>query len=157
MVRADLGGQRVAVLTAEQISFLQGRRVGYLATVDTNGRPHVVPVCYAYHQGCIYTPIDTKPKRVRPLSLQRIRNILARPDVCLVVDAYEEDWSRLAWLQVRGSAAVATDPVERAEAITILRARYPQYGTMPLETRPLIRIRVQAVIAWAATRQRPDG
>ncbi|MBA2449186.1 MAG: TIGR03668 family PPOX class F420-dependent oxidoreductase [Chloroflexi bacterium] len=137
-------------MTPEQSAFLRGPRVARLATVDEAGRPHVLPVCFAEVDGVLYTPIDEKPKRGDPLSLRRVRNILARPGVCLVVDHYEEDWTRLAWLQVRGTAALVDDPAERARALAELRERYPQYRPMDLESRPLIRITPERVVSWAA-------
>lgn len=143
-------------MAPDQIAFLAGRRVARLATVDEAGRPHALPVCFAYLDGAVYTPIDEKPKRGDPAELRRVRNILARPDVCLVADHYEEDWARLAWLQVRGRAALVTDADERARAFAALRERYPQYRTMELEARPLIRITPGRVVGWAAS-SRPDG
>jgi len=132
--------------------FLETGRVGHLATVDELGRPHVVPVCYAWSEDALYTPLDEKPKRGDPASLRRVRNIAANPAVCLTVDRYDEDWSRLAWLQVRGRAALVEDPGERARALAALRARYPQYRTMDLESRPLIRIAPLRFVAWSAAR-----
>ncbi len=138
-------------MTPEQIAFLERQRVARLATVDEQGRPHVLPVCFAVVDGELYTPIDEKPKRGDPLTLRRVRNILTHPEVCLVADDYAEDWTRLAWLQVRGSAALAVDPEERGRALAALRARYPQYRSMDLESRPLIRITATHVVGWAAT------
>jgi PPOX class probable F420-dependent enzyme len=135
-------------LTPAQIAFLDARRVAHLATVDETGVPHLVPVCFAYLDGLFYTPIDEKPKRVAARMLRRLRNIQARPDVCLVWDHYEEDWSRLAWLQVRGRAALVTDAGERVCAVAALRVRYPQYAQMDLESRPLIRITPAQVRWW---------
>jgi PPOX class probable F420-dependent enzyme len=110
----------------------------------------VLPVCFAPLDGVVYTPIDEKPKRGDPASLRRVRNIAAHPEVCLVADHYEEDWSRLAWLQVRGRAALVTDPEERSRALVALRGRYPQYRAMDLESRPLIRITPTRVVSWSA-------
>src|SRR6187399_1142880 len=122
-------------LTPEHTAFLTRQRSGRLATVDPAGQPHAVPICYALLNGLIYTPIDEKPKRGDPRELRRIRNILANPKVCLVVDHYEdEDWSRLQWLQVRGEASLVEDDDERARALAALRARYCQYRAMALET-----------------------
>ncbi len=138
-------------MTPEQIAFLERQRVARLATVDEQGRPHVLPVCFVVVDGALYTSIDEKPKRGDPLTLRRVRNILTHPEVCLVADDYAEDWTRLAWLQVRGSAALAVDPEERGRALAALRARYPQYRSMDLESRPLIRITATHVVGWAAT------
>jgi PPOX class probable F420-dependent enzyme len=136
------------MLTPDQITFLERQRVARLATVDARGRPHAVPVCYALAGGVIYTPVDEKPKRGG--ELQRTRNIGANPQVCLVVDHYEEDWSRLTWLQVRGVASMVDDVAERGRALAALRARYQQYATMKLEARPLIRITPERVVGWTA-------
>jgi len=139
------------MLTPEQTDFLESQRVARLATVDERGRPHAVPVCFALLDGAIYTPIDEKPKRDSSRPLRRIRNIMANPEVCLVVDRYEEDWTRLAWLQVRGAAALVNDAAERSRASASLRARYPQYRAMDLESRALIRISPERIVGWAAT------
>ena len=117
-----------APVSPEQAAFLDRQRSGRLATVDPRGQPHAVPICYALLDGIVYTPIDEKPKTGDPRALRRIRNILENPKVCLVVDHYEDDdWSRLAWLQVRGEASLVEDAAERARALAALRARYRQY------------------------------
>jgi len=141
-----------AVLTAAQTVFLEQQRSGRLATVDPAGQPHAVPVCYALLHGTIYTPIDEKPKRGDPRELRRIRNILANPKVCLVVDHYEDDdWSRLAWLQVRGVASLVEETAERTAALAALRARYRQYRAMALEELPLLRITPTRLVGWSGT------
>src|SRR6476661_8166033 len=120
-----------APVSPEQAAFLDQQRSGRLATVDPQGRPHAVPICYALLDGIVYTPIDEKPKTGDPRELRRIRNILANPNVCLVVDHYEdEDWAQLAWLQVRGVASLVEDAGERERAHVALRARYRQYRSM---------------------------
>jgi PPOX class probable F420-dependent enzyme len=125
------------------------QRVGHLATVDPDGQPHVVPVCFVAVGDRLYTPIDEKPKRGG--ELRRVRNLRVNPRVCLTVDRYEEDWSRLAWVQVRGRAGLVDDPAERAEAIAALRAKYRQYEQMKLEERLLIRIEPERVVEWSAS------
>jgi PPOX class probable F420-dependent enzyme len=145
---------RVGVFTAGQAAFLNECRTGHLATVDPRGRPHNVPVCFAIRNEHIYIAIDEKPKQAAPGDLRRVRNLLANSSVCLVVDRYDEDWSRLAWLQVRGRAALTEDAAERAGAVDALRNRYPQYRSMALEDRPLIRIVVERIVAWQAA---PDS
>jgi PPOX class probable F420-dependent enzyme len=137
--------------TAQQTAFLLAHRVGHLATVDPRGQPHNVPVCFTLLGGRIYIAIDEKPKRVAPERLRRVRNVQANPAVCLVVDDYDEDWSRLAWLQVRGTATLVEDPAERSAALAALRARYPQYRAMTLEGRPLLRITPARWVDWRAT------
>jgi PPOX class probable F420-dependent enzyme len=130
--------------------FLLAHRVAHLATTDEHGRPHVVPVCFAVENETIYIPLDEKPKRVAPTALRRVRNLLANPDVALVVDDYAEDWQQLAYLLLRGTAGLL-DPgsVEHAEAVRLLRAKYPQYQAMRLEERPVIRIVLTSASAWS--------
>jgi PPOX class probable F420-dependent enzyme len=137
------------VLTVSQREFLNHQRVARLATLGNEGYPEAVPICFACVEGVIYTPIDEKPKSVPPASLRRVRNILARPEVCVVWDHYEEDWKRLAWLQVTGRASLVEDRDERARALNALRGRYPQYREMDLESRPLIKITPVGVRSWS--------
>ena len=139
------------LLTPIQAAFVEAQRVGRLATADHAGRPHVVPVCYAYADGSFYIALDAKPNRVAHERLRRVRNILENPQVALVIDRYDEDWGMLAYLLVRGAAALLPpDELEHARAIELLRARYPQYHTMPIAQQPAIVIRVESVVAWGA-------
>lgn len=107
--------------TAEQRFALA--RVGRLATVTADGRPHVVPVCFALADGIVYTAVDHKPKRTRALA--RLDNVRATGRASLLVDHYEEDWSRLWWVRVDGAAEV----VESEAALDALAAKYEQYRT----------------------------
>lgn len=138
-----------ATLTDGERAFVAAQRAARLATVDAAGFPHVVPVCYAFDGRRFYTPLDEKPKRVDDRSLQRVRNIEADPRVALVIDRYEDDWSRLVWLQVRGRAEIL-DPAdtEHSSAVGLLRARYRQYRTMALEAHPIIAIVPERVTSW---------
>src|SRR5690349_16209891 len=86
---------------------LSEARVARLATVDTTGRPHLVPVVFALDGDTIYFAVDSKPKRTR--NLQRLRNIAANPAVCLLADQYQEDWTRLWWVRVDGAARIPED------------------------------------------------
>ena len=128
-------------------------RVARLATADARGKPLVVPVCFACAENCIYSVLDEKPKRVAVSRLRRVRNILANPQICLLADHYEEDWSRLAYILVEGRAEILTKETgsaEHAEALRLLRVKYPQYREMRLEARPVIKIAPQRVIPWNA-------
>ena len=132
---------------------LETARVAHLATVDERNRPHVVPVCFVLLDGALYTPIDEKPKRGG--ELRRVRNLRVNPAVCLTVDHWDEDWTRLAWVQARGAASLVDDASERARAIAALRDKYPRYRAMRLEERPLIRIAVERTVAWSANASPP--
>jgi PPOX class probable F420-dependent enzyme len=94
------------VFDEETRRYLASARVGRLATADGEGRPHVVPVCFALVGDALVTAVDEKPKSAPPDRLRRVRDVTANPRVALVVDHYTEDWSRLGWVQVRGTAAV---------------------------------------------------
>lgn len=137
------------MLTAEQAAYLNRHRVAHLATVDAEGRPHAVPVCFAIVQGLLYTPLDRKPKRVPVEQLRRVRDLAANPAVSLLVDEYDEDWTRLRWLQVRGTGVLINPGNEQRLAIAALRERYPQYREMTLEDRPMIRITPVEVRQWS--------
>jgi PPOX class probable F420-dependent enzyme len=139
-----------APLPANLEAFLNAQRVARLATVDAQSRPHVVPVCFAYTNGIVYIALDAKPKRVPVRELRRVRNLIANPNVQLLVDVWDEDWTQLAYLQLRGAASVIEPGAEQAEAARLLGARYVQYVTMQLEDAPVIRIAVESYTAWGA-------
>lgn len=129
--------------------FLEAQRVGRLATVDADGMPHVVPVCYALVDGALYVVLDEKPKRVAARALKRVRNILANPRAALVVDHYEDaDWSRLGWVMARGQATIIETGEEHAAALRALRRRYPQYRSMELDQSPMIALRIEKLTSW---------
>jgi PPOX class probable F420-dependent enzyme len=127
---------------------LRRARVGHLATADRTGAPHVIPVCFAFDGHRIYSAIDQKPKRASPRRLRRVRNITANPRVALIVDDYDEDWRRLRYVLVRGTARVLERGAEHTKAIALLRRKYPQYRLMPLEDRPVLRITPRRLVAW---------
>jgi PPOX class probable F420-dependent enzyme len=144
-------------MTAGEVAFVQAQRVARLATADVEGRPHVVPVCYAYDGSRFYTPLDEKPKRVSDRGLRRVRNIEARGDVALLVDHYDDDWSQLGYVLIEGRAIlIGPDDPGHPHALTLLRQRYHQYRAMALETRPVIAITPQRITSWGPT-LRPIG
>jgi PPOX class probable F420-dependent enzyme len=111
---------------------LRSARVGRLATADAAGQPLVVPVCYVSDGDRFYSAIDAKPKRASGRGLRRIRNIEENPRVSLVVDEYDEDWTRLRYVIVEGLATLLTDGEAFSRAIDLLVAKYPQYSAMGL-------------------------
>ena len=119
-----------------------------LATADASGSPHVVPVCYAFDGRYIYSAIDLKPKRVSARRLKRVRNIVANPRVAFVVDEYGEDWSALAYVLIRGKAAILEDGDEQSRAETLLRDKYPQYVDLLEEGCAVLRITPETVNSW---------
>ncbi len=129
---------------------LRSARVGRLATADAAGRPLVVPICYAFTEGVLYSAIDAKPKRTAGPSLRRVRNIEANPHVSLVVDEYDEDWARLRYVIVEGRAGLLTGGEEFGRAVDLLRAKYPQYHAMGLDRAAglVIAIAPERIVAW---------
>jgi PPOX class probable F420-dependent enzyme len=103
----------------------EAARVGHLATTRADGRPHVVPCCFALVGGTVYSAVDAKPKST--LALQRLRNLAAHPAASLVVDHYDEDWTQLWWIRLDGPARVLETGPERDAAIGALTAKYSQY------------------------------
>lgn len=139
-----------SVISSATWRYLGAHRVARLASVDEHGRPHVVPVCFAVDDLAIYIPLDEKRKRVSPERLRRVRNLLAHPDVTFLVDDFFEDWSRLAYVMVRGLAGVVTPGDDQhARAIQLLREKYPQYASMSIESRPVIRIVPYSSYGWS--------
>ena len=138
-----------------QRAYLEAARVGRLATADAEGRPHAVPVCFAIAGDRIVTPIDEKPKTVAATELRRSRDIRENPRVALVVDHYVEDWARLGWVQVRGTAT-HLDPGEAGhyDAVAALRGKYDQYADHALETRLVVVIEPGRVLSWGTLEPR---
>jgi PPOX class probable F420-dependent enzyme len=123
-------------------------RVGHLGTASAEGVPHVVPVCFALLGDVVYTAIDHKPKRTT--RLRRLANLEANPRACLLVDEYDDDWSRLWWVRLDGSGRVVDDPEEEVGARSALAKRYPQYVDMP-PAGPVIALDVSSWHGWSAS------
>jgi PPOX class probable F420-dependent enzyme len=136
-----------AMLTDVQRDFLDRSRVAHLATADRAGVPHLVPVCFCVDGLSLYITVDEKPKR-SDIPLKRIRNVLENPAVAVTVDRWDEDWTRLGWIMLRGTAEVLADGAEHDRAQETLRGRYPQYRTMDLEALAVIAVRIRRVLSW---------
>jgi PPOX class probable F420-dependent enzyme len=119
-------------------------RVARLATVGPDGRPHVVPICFVVEGAMLYTAVDEKPKRTR--RLRRLANIEANPRVEVVIDHYEEDWSRLWWVRLRGTARIVDD----RRALELLAAKYPQYARLP-PSGPVIAVTIEERTEWTSS------
>jgi len=137
-----------AMLSAEALRFLAARRVAHLATADKSGEPHVVPICFALAGATLYTSIDGKPKRRPGAALKRLRNLAENPACAVIVDRYDEDWTRLGWVMLRGRAEILAEGKEHDEAQGLLRARYPQLRAMALARLPVIALRIQRAASW---------
>ena len=122
--------------------------VARLATVDADGRPHLVPCCFAVAADVAYSVVDHKPKR--STALRRLDNIRVNPAVCLLVDHYEDDWSHLWWVRFDGRARILKAGPEHAAALGLLCAKYPQYQTTP-PSGTVIALDVVSCRTWSAT------
>ena len=129
-------------------SFVTSHRVARLATADGSGAPHVIPICYAFDGSTLYSALDLKPKRVAGQRLKRVRNIIENPRVAVVIDDYSEDWSRLAYVLIRGDAEILENGEERDRAESMLRSKYPQYKEMLPEGCDILKITPAKVISW---------
>jgi PPOX class probable F420-dependent enzyme len=118
--------------------------VARLATVDREGRPHVVPICFVVDGDTLYTAVDEKPKRTR--RLRRLQNIEANPRVEVLIDHYEDDWSKLWWVRLRGTAQIVEDP----RAVDLLAAKYVQYRERP-PAGPVIAIEIEERSEWTSS------
>ena len=131
-------------------ALVRAARVARLATCDREGWPHVVPICYVLRGEHLYSVVDAKPKR-RPTALKRLRNVAENPRVAVLVDRWDEDWSRLAWVMLQGRARIVHEPAEYAAAIAALRAKYTPYRAMEFSParNPLLALEIERVLAWS--------
>lgn len=127
---------------------LDQARVAHLGIVDAEGAPRVLPVTFAVHEGAVWSAVDDKPKRRAGSELARLRFVRRRPRCALTVDRYDDDWSRLAWVQLLGDVTVV-DAEEAPAAVDALVDRYAAYR----ERRPpgpLLRLVAVRALHWRA-------
>jgi PPOX class probable F420-dependent enzyme len=137
---------RTTMLSERERRFLAQQRIAHLATADRRAVPHVVPVCFAVAAGTLYITIDEKPKR--GTALKRLKNIAENPAVAVIVDRYDEDWTRLGWVMLRGRAEILGEGQEHQDAQDLLRARYPQLAAMQITAYPVIAVRIERTTSW---------
>ena len=130
--------------------FDPGARFGHaliarLATATPDGRPHLVPVVFALHDGVVYTAVDTKPKTTQ--RLRRLANIEHNPQVSLLVDHYDEDWTQLWWVRADGIATIHHDGSTLLTGRELLRAKYAQYQSFSLPG-PVVAVAVRHWSSW---------
>lgn len=148
------------ILSPAERSFVAAARRAILATIDPQGDPRLVPVCFvlapepdAIGRPILHSPLDEKPKAVAdPRDLARVQDLLVLPKVTVLVDRWSEDWERLGWVRLYGRGELL-EPEEReraehAAACAALREKYPQYATHRLEQRPVIRITIDRAKSW---------
>ncbi len=149
-------------LTPEERALVAAARTATLATIRPDGHPRLVPICYVLVSGAdargrpvVYTPLDEKPKQDQdPHALGRVSDLLVLPEATLLVERWDEDWTRLAWIRLEGRGELLepepNERLEHAAAVVALREKYPQYAGHRLEERPVIRIVVDRVVSWWA-------
>jgi PPOX class probable F420-dependent enzyme len=162
---ASVDGQ-FALTPSERALLGEARRI-VLCTVTPTGLPRPVPICFALVEGEIegelgalrlYTPLDYKTKHAAdPRRLARVLDISDRPDVTLLADRWDEDWTCLAWLRLHGTARLlepqsgaASLDREHSIAVAALCARYTQYATHDLSHRPIVRVVITSAFSWAS-------
>lgn len=120
--------------------------VGRLATVGSGGRPHVVPITFARAGDTLYFAVDAKPKRT--VELQRLKNIAVNPAVCVLVDHYDDDWTRLWWVRIDGTARIVEDAEHAGRAIDLLVSKYPQY-VAARPRGPVVAVAIERISGWS--------
>jgi len=130
---------------AEARRRLAGSKVAHLATVSAEGRPHVVPIVFALEGDTLYFAVDYKPKKTTRLA--RLKNIAANPAVSVLVDHYEDDWTKLWWVRADGAARVVTDDTEAQRALDLLAKRYAQHAA-ERPGGPVVAIQIDRVTGW---------
>ena len=131
--------------------FIERARVARLATIDSEFKPHLVPVVFVFDGNHFYIPVDEKRKTAKPEKLKRIRNIQDNPNVTLLIDEYSEDWTKLAFVMIQGKASVATKEegnIQVREAYKKLMTKYLQYQKVSVGEMCII-ITPKKVASWS--------
>jgi PPOX class probable F420-dependent enzyme len=131
---------------------VENAKVARLATVGADGRPHLVPICFVLDGDVLYSAVDRKPKRSP--NLKRIENVRSNPQVSVLVDHYDDDWTQLWWVRLDGRARVLTEGAERERALGLLVAKYPQYSA-ETPTGPVLAVDIERRRSWAHGDSRP--
>ena len=135
-------------LSPSALRFARAARVAHLATADAKGQPLVIPICFAFDGKEFFSPIDEKPKKISPKKLKRLRNVAENSKVSLIIDRYNENWQRLAYILIRGTAKVMLRGERHRRGVQLLRRKYPQYRKMALDERPMILITLKQFKSW---------
>lgn len=147
----------MVLLNQKAKRLLRSARVAHLATAAKSGQPHVIPVCFVFDGENFYSPIDEKPKQTDPRRLKRLRNIGENSRVALVIDRYDEDWRKLAYVLIFGKARVLLSGVNHRKAVRLLRQKYRQYRSMSIERAPIIQITPVRVVVWESNERQTSS
>jgi PPOX class probable F420-dependent enzyme len=132
---------------AEMRERVAAAQIARLATVGVDGRPHLVPICFALEGDTLYSAVDEKPKRSK--RLKRLENIRAHPEVSVLVDHYEEDWTRLWWVRLDGTARMGDEGPDGDHGLELLQAKYEQYRAEPLSGAVIV-VHVERWRGWSS-------
>jgi len=135
-------------LTPSASRLIRSARVAHLATADSSGQPHVIPICFVFDGKSFYFAIDEKPKRTT--KLKRLKNIAENPNVAFVIDTYDEDWRKLGYILVFATARITNAGKTHGAAIKLLRRKYHQYRAMALEKNPIVALQPKRFVAWSS-------
>lgn len=130
--------------------------IARLASQGEDGRPHQVPIVFARCAGRLWSAVDGKPKGEG--ELVRVRNLLARPEVSLLLDEYHSDWTQLWWIRIEATAEILHPDSLRGDeaknAIAALEAKYPNYSKVPVLRDPatLIAFSPTRIVSWGSTK-----
>jgi PPOX class probable F420-dependent enzyme len=126
--------------------------VAHMASSGPDGKPHIVPITFAFEGKVLYFAVDAKPKRTT--NLQRLRNIAANPAVSILVDHYDDNWEKLWWVRLDGDARILGERDEIERALDLLAARYRQYTTNR-PSGPVVAVTIRRTSAWSAAEAQP--
>lgn len=142
------------IITPDIEEFIQRVRVARLATIDSEFKPHLVPVVFVFDGNRFFIPVDEKRKKTKPEKLRRIKNIQGNPNVALLIDEYSEDWSRLAFVMIQGTASVVKSrpqaDIQLKQALKELTTKYTQYQKIGTGEMCII-IKPEKVVSWRSS------
>ena len=124
-------------------------RVGRLGLLDEHDLPRVLPITFALWEDAVWSAIDQKPKRAAEPA--RVRRLRRRPVAALLVDRYDDDWARLAWVELRGTVSVL-EIAQAPAALEALESKFVQYRD-EAPPGPLVRLAVENVALWRASEE----
>jgi PPOX class probable F420-dependent enzyme len=142
------------IITPDIEEFIQRVRVARLATIDSEFRPHLVPVVFVFDGNHFFIPVDEKRKKAKPEKLRRIKNIQGNPNVALLIDKYSEDWSKLAFVMIQGIASIVKSKtqanIQLQQAHKKLAMKYVQYQKIGIGDM-CIMIKPEKVLSWRSS------
>ena len=145
----------ISLIIAPDIKdFIQRARVARLATVDSGFKPHLVPTVFVFDGNHFFIPVDEKRKKAKPENLRRIKNILGNSNVALLLDEYSEDWTRLAFVMIQGTASIMKSrtqaEIHLRQAQKELATKYAQYQKIGIGEM-CIMIKPEKVVSWRSS------